>query len=75
MNGLTLISTKNSKDTLRQMKMRTKHTKSKGQSKSSPAKEIHSITGLSQEIRKITNKQSNFTLKASCKRTPKQRLN
>ena len=30
---------------------------------SNPDKEIHSITGLSQETRKISNKQSNLPLK------------
>ena len=30
--------------------------------------EIHSITGLASEIRKISNKKSNFTLKGTTKR-------
>ena len=36
-------------------------------SESSLKKEIHSITGLPQETRKISNKQSNFTLKRTKK--------
>ena len=35
---------------------------------SNPKREIHIITGLSQKIRKIANKQSNFTLKGTWKR-------
>ena len=37
--------------------------KSMGHSKSSPKREMHSITGQSQEVRNISNKPSNFTLK------------
>ena len=40
-----------------------------GQSKSSPKREIHSITSLSQETRKISNEQSNFIAKGNRKRT------
>ena len=39
-----------------------------GHSESSPKREIDGITGLPQEIRKISNKQSNFTLKRTRKR-------
>ena len=31
--------------------------------------EIHSITGLTQETRKISNKQANFTPEETCQRT------
>ena len=34
-------------------------------------REIHSIKGLSQKTRKSSNKQSNFTLKGTSKRTNK----
>ena len=34
-----------------------------GHGKNSPKREIHSIIGLPQETRSISNKQSNFTLK------------
>ena len=37
--------------------------------------EIHSITGLTQETRKISNKQPNFTLKGTRKRTTKKTQN
>ena len=40
-----------------------------GHSESSPAREIHSITGLPQETRKISNKQFNPTPKRTTKRT------
>ena len=69
MNELTMKSKKKSKDTLKQMKMRTKNPKSMRHSESSPKREIHSITSLPQETRKISNKQSNFTLKGTSKRT------
>ena len=36
---------------------------------SSPKREIHDITSLPQETRKISNKQSNFILKGARKRT------
>ena len=67
-------SKKKSKDTLKQMKMRTQLSKSVGHWESNPKKEIHSITGLSQETRKNSNKQSNFTVKGTCKRTTKTKL-
>ena len=57
---------KKSKDTLKQMKMREHNNpKSVGHRESSPKKEIHSIIGLSQKIRKSSNKQSNFTLQGT----------
>ena len=37
--------------------------------KSSPKRGIHSITIMPQETRKISNKQYNFTLKGTWKRT------
>ena len=39
-----------------------------GHRKSIYKKEIHSIAGLPQETRKISNKRSNFTLKVAIKR-------
>ena len=44
-----------------------------GQSKSSPKREIHSITGLPQERGKIANKQSTFKPKVSRRREIKIR--
>ena len=41
---------------------------------SNPKKEIYSITSLSQKIRKSSNKQSNFTLKGTCKRKVKSNV-
>ena len=46
----------------------THNPKSMGHSKSSPEREVHSITGLSQETRKISNKQPNPTPKRTRKR-------
>ena len=43
--------------------------KSVGHWESNPKREIHSITGISQETRKNSNKPSNFTLKGTWKRT------
>ena len=43
--------------------------KSVGHRESNPKREIHSITGLSQIIRKRSSKQSNFTLKGTWTRT------
>ena len=40
-----------------------------GHSKSSSKREIHSITDLSQKLRKISNKRSNFTLEGTGKIT------
>ena len=60
---------KKSKDTLKQMKMRTQQPKIIGHSKSSPKRKIHSITGLPQEMRKISNEQPNFSFKGIGKRT------
>ena len=54
------------------MKMRTKQPQNYGTQKkqsNSPKREIHSISGLPEEIRKISNKQPNFTLKGTRKRT------
>ena len=42
-----------------------------GFSKSSTKREVHSNSSLTQEIREISNKQPNFTPKATRKRTPK----
>ena len=43
--------------------------KSMGYSKSSPEREIHTTTGLPQEVRKISNKQSKTTSKRTRKTT------
>ena len=43
-----------------------------GHRESSPKREIHSNTGLSPEIRKISNKQSNLTPKGTKKKNNKQ---
>ena len=68
MNGSTTRSRKKSKDTLKQIKMRPQ-PKSVEQRESSPKREIHIITVQSQETRKSSNTQSNFTLKETQKRT------
>ena len=65
MNGLTMRSRKKSKRTLKQKKMRTHNPKSGGHWEKSPKRQIHSNTGLFQQIRKSSNKQSNFTLKGT----------
>ena len=54
---------KKSKDTLTQMKMETPPPKSTGHSKSSSKITIYSNTGLPQESRKISKKQSKLTPK------------
>ena len=56
------------------MKMRTQLSKSVGHWESNPKKEIHSITGLSQETRKRSNKQSNFAPKELKKEQTKPKL-
>ena len=43
-----------------------------GHSESRPERDIHSPTGLPQETRKSSKKQSNFTLKVTRKRTAKK---
>ena len=43
--------------------------KSGGHWEKSPKRQIHSNTGLFQQIRKSSNKQSNFTLKGTWKGT------
>ena len=48
--------------------------KSVGHRQSNPKGESRSITGLSQKIRKSSNKQSNFTLKGTCKRKVKSNV-
>ena len=58
---------KKSKDALKQMKANTQ-PQPVGHRESSPKREIDGITGLPQEVRKISNKQSNFTLKRTRKR-------
>ena len=55
------------KNTKRQ-KQKYNIPKSMGCSKSSSKREGHSNTGLPQDIRKILNKQSNFTPKGTRKR-------
>ena len=49
MNGSTMRSRKQLKDTLQQMKMVDSNPKSVGHSKKNPEREIHSIRGLSQK--------------------------
>ena len=46
-----------------------------GHSESGPQWEIHSIRGLLRETRKISNKQSNFTLKGTTKNPTKPKVN
>ena len=55
------------------MKMKHSDPKSMGCSKSSSMREVYSNTVLTQEIRKISNKQLNFTPKGTKKepKTPK----
>ena len=55
-------SRKKSKDTLKKLKGEQNNPKSLGHRESSPKGKIHSITSLSQDIQKISNKQSNFVL-------------
>ena len=50
-------------------KCRHNNPKSVGHRESNPKKEIHSITGLFQKIRKSSNKQSNFKITGTWKRT------
>ena len=55
-NGSVMKSKRKSENTLRKTTMKTQPYKnSMGCSKSSPKREVHSDTGLSQEIRKISN--------------------
>ena len=65
MSGLKIRSRKASKDTLKQTKMRTQHSKICGELENIPKREIHSITGLSHKTKKSSNKQSNFILKGT----------
>ena len=53
------------------MKMKHSDPKSMGCSKSSSMREVYSNTVLTQEIRKISNKQPNLTPKATRERTSK----
>ena len=52
MNGSTRTSVNKSKDTLKQIKRKTKNPKSMGHWESNIKREIHSITGLSQKNKK-----------------------
>ena len=64
MKGLTMRLRNKSKDILRQMKMKTQQHKTYG--KSNLKRKIHSHTGLPQETRNLSNKQSiNFALKGT----------
>ena len=63
MNGSTMRSRKKSKDTLKQMAIRTQQTKSVEHWKSNPKRKIYSITGLSQKRRKTSNNDLNSHLK------------
>ena len=65
MNSLTMRSRKKSKDTSKQKKMKTQQPKIYGQSESSPKREIHSFTDLTQKTRKTSITQSKFTLKGN----------
>ena len=62
-----------SKDTLKQMAWEYRNPQSIGHSKSSLKREIHGITGLPQETRKISNKQSKFDLQVLEKRRQQKR--
>ena len=57
---------------MRQMKTKTSIQKSVGCSKSSFKMEVYSDTSLPQETRKISNKQSNLTLKVIRERRTKK---
>lgn len=57
------------KYTLKQMKWEYKNLKSMWHSESSPKRKFHSFAGLPEETWKMENKQSNFTIKESWKRT------
>ena len=56
------------------MTMKTQRTKPMGCSKSSSKREVYSNTILPQEIRNISNKQPNFTPKATRERRTKKTL-
>ena len=60
---------RNQKITWNKWKWGHNNPKTDGHRESSPKREIHSNTGLPQETRKSSNKQSNFTLKETWKRT------
>ena len=62
---------KKSENTLRQKKMKTQPTKSMRHSKSSSKREVHSDTGLPQETKKISYKQTKLPPKRILKRTNK----
>ena len=53
------------------MKMNTQQPKTYGTQQRSPEMEVHSITGLPKEGRKISNKQPNPTPKRTSKISPK----
>ena len=67
-------SREKSKDTLKQIKMRTQNPKSVELRESNPKREIHSTAGLPQEKRKISNQQFNFTVKGTTKRKTKPKV-
>ena len=52
---------KKSKSFWKQMKMNTQHSQTKGHSKGSPERDVHSNTGLLKKDRNISNKQPNPT--------------
>ena len=54
-NGSTMKSERKFKNTLKQMKMKTHHTKSTGCSKSNSQRDVQNKTGLHQKTRKISN--------------------
>ena len=69
MNGLPMRLRKKIKRCLERNKMITQWSKSLGHRESSPKREIHNNTGLTQETRESSNKQFNLTLKKNRKRT------
>ena len=69
--GSMMKSKRKIKNTLRQMTMKTHHTKSIGCSKSSSQREANSNIGFPQKTRKMSNKQPNLSPKRIRKRTSK----
>jgi len=69
MNGSTKKSKRKLKNTWGQIKMKTQQSKIFAMQQSSSKREVYSSAGLSQEARKILNKQPNPTPKGDRKRT------
>ena len=73
MNGLTTISRKKSKDLFETNENENTATqRSVAHGESGPEEDIHSITGLPQETRNISHKQSNLIFKGSRKKNNEQ---